>query len=758
MPFKSFLKFCIILIPVLVATALIFYTLMPKVVETVVLQKIKQIEALSDLEFDISHIGFSGINILDIQKGEGLKADSLFIGYSLKSLVKKRVERIAISGLRLDIDSYDAGNVPARQKKFDLKALLEPVLAYMGKTGSIEVQNSALTVNVLGRTLHVPVEARLDFNIKQRKMVLSGQVFAFSQKVEINAAADFNGDLETIDMQADDFMLGHISPFVSLIDPDLSVSGETDIRIAKQAGEEIRFSVSKIQIEKPARVEAKDIEAGISIEKGKIKFDGFLAAETLWTSTIRMKVRGGFVPAEGKRFSLYAENQGNDNLTVEYKGRTVVMEKPRFSLQVNSASSKLSAFFDAGFSRLEIPSLAIEMNGAKVHLPVRFPFKEDVETGGFGVSECFLPGGAALKVTGSVRQTRTGANLQGNAEVLNLPGIEFGFSGTAGVKDSGKKSFALEFSADRTKVNEKTFKRFLKERLDGIEFEALAAADGKIRYSEGKLESDLTVDIRQGHLAVDKIGLEMQNIQTKAGFDDVLGLESRPALTLRVEKVLMKKLVIENVRVVYTIESPASILVENANFKWCGGNVSAESFRVTPDKKSYDLVLYCDRLKLAGILETVADFEATGDGTVSGRIPVRFDGGDISFEDAFLFTSPGAGGHISLKNSSILTRGIPEDTARYTRMDLAREALKDYEYKWAKLFFDTQGEKLHVKLRFDGKPAEVLPFEYNRELGRFSRVDASSRGSRFQGIKIDVNLTLPFNQVLKYGKELDKLF
>jgi hypothetical protein len=43
-----------------------------------------------------------------------------------------------------------------------------------------------------------------------------------------------------------------------------------------------------------------------------------------------------------------------------------------------------------------------------------------------------------------------------------------------------------------------------------------------------------------------------------------------------------------------------------------------------------------------------------------------------------------------------------------------------------------------------------LPFIYKKELGRFARVDAKSKGSLFQGISLDVNLQLPLNQILRY--------
>ena len=87
-----------------------------------------------------------------------------------------------------------------------------------------------------------------------------------------------------------------------------------------------------------------------------------------------------------------------------------------------------------------------------------------------------------------------------------------------------------------------------------------------------------------------------------------------------------------------------------------------------------------------------------------------------------------------------------------------QEALKDFNYKWAKLKFHTQEDTLFVDMELDGKPSKILPFEYSKESGGFIRVDASSPGSHFQGIKLDVNLKLPFNEVIKSGNKLKSIF
>jgi hypothetical protein len=111
-----------------------------------------------------------------------------------------------------------------------------------------------------------------------------------------------------------------------------------------------------------------------------------------------------------------------------------------------------------------------------------------------------------------------------------------------------------------------------------------------------------------------------------------------------------------------------------------------------------------------------------------------------------------------IQNPEKLKAGIPVDAPGFSQLDLASEALKDFEYAWAKLTFDTQGETLTANMELDGKPGRVLPFEYRSDINSFVRVDAQSPGSRFQGIKLDVNLTLPFNQVMAFGNKMRKLF
>jgi hypothetical protein len=160
--------------------------------------------------------------------------------------------------------------------------------------------------------------------------------------------------------------------------------------------------------------------------------------------------------------------------------------------------------------------------------------------------------------------------------------------------------------------------------------------------------------------------------------------------------------------------------------------VDSGSLRITAGKQDYNMTLYCQRLELSRILEQLGSVNARGTGTVNGRIPIAYSSGVIRFDDGFLFSTPGETGRIQLSGTEVLTRGIPAGTPQFAQVDLAREALKDYAYSWAKLGLASEGEDFVMRLQFDGKPANPLPFIYKKEIGSFIRVEAGRKDRFFR--------------------------
>jgi hypothetical protein len=252
--------------------------------------------------------------------------------------------------------------------------------------------------------------------------------------------------------------------------------------------------------------------------------------------------------------------------------------------------------------------------------------------------------------------------------------------------------------------------------------------------------------------------MEVNNVQIDFALTDLFELRSFPHQQIQFDSATIGNILLNDGNVYFQMQSVDHFFIEKTSFKWCDGNVDTNAVILSIPIENVGVTFYCDRLKLAQVLEQLGGVKGEGEGAVNGRIPVRYENGKIIFDDGFLYSTPGDGGTIRLTGADVLMTGIPEGTPQFSQIDLAREALKHYSYDWAKLEITTQSDNLYMQLKMDGKPVEVLPFEYRQDFGGFIRVDAESPGSRFQGIRLDVNFNLPLDQVLKYGKGFQDIF
>jgi hypothetical protein len=170
----------------------------------------------------------------------------------------------------------------------------------------------------------------------------------------------------------------------------------------------------------------------------------------------------------------------------------------------------------------------------------------------------------------------------------------------------------------------------------------------------------------------------------------------------------------------------------------------------------YDMVLYCDRLNLAQVLEQLGGAKADGTGSVNGRIPIKFKNGKLTFNNGFLYSTPGNGGTVHVKAAETIMAGIPRGTPQFSQLELAKAALEDYDYNWVRLKITSKGENIVLKISFDGKPSKPLPFVYDKKFGGFVHIKSGKQVSNFQGIRLNVNFSFPLNKLLRYRNVFDR--
>ncbi len=405
----------------------------------------------------------------------------------------------------------------------------------------------------------------------------------------------------------------------------------------------------------------------------------------------------------------------------------------------------------------ELVDKKVEIRDLNLVLPIAWPPMTASDKGKLNVSSIRWKNRDLGYMEGEMRQVNKGAvfDLEFNGRMI--PGMNIILSGNGGLAPGNKPFLDLDIDLDHYNLPDELILDKIHPALVGLHARGVVKADAEISLRENRMKSRLDMSLEKGRLTIPDKEIEMSGIHFALSIPDLMDFHTEPAQMLTIDKLVTGGIEMHDAKVKFQIESPQSILWESATVKWCGGNISTQSFRSSMPAASHEITLYCDRLNVSEILNQLGAFNAKGKGTVNGKIPVEIKGGKIMFKDGFLYSTPGDGGLVRITGTEVLTAGIPMDTPQFAQLELAREALKDYRYNWVKLILNTRGEELYLTMKMDGKPEKPLPFVYRKDLGGFARVDADSPGSNFQGINIDVNFMIPLNSILKYGTSVRDL-
>jgi hypothetical protein len=412
----------------------------------------------------------------------------------------------------------------------------------------------------------------------------------------------------------------------------------------------------------------------------------------------------------------------------------------------------------SGHLQLSTGKIADSVQQAEIKkVSVDFPFQwpqPGRDRGELGIGPLTWQGLDLGSLTGRLQQRGKGVEISGLYTLGLVPGLKGDLSGTLSMDDDApamRMKLHLHHPGDAGEID---LGRFL-PRAAGMVVKADLDAVVDVGLADGRLTGRLTSQIDNGHVLSAEKDLAITGITAGLTIPDLPAFKSAPDQKIVFKKASLGDIQLTDGEFEFQLESGRTIFLEKSSFKWCRGSVYAEGMRISPDRAEYDLTLYSDRLNLAEVLNQIGSIHAGGDGTVSGRIPIRYAGGDISINNGFLFSAPGEGGIIYLNKTDILTAGLPKNSPQYGQIDLAREALKNYRYDWAKVLLNSEGKDLHVTLSFDGRPTRSLPFIYDKKKGGFVRDKEARQLSEFKGLSLDVNFRIPLNELIGYKKLLE---
>lgn len=726
-------------------------------------------------EFRIRDAGLFSADIGPVRLGggDGVRLSNVHVTYTPASLKAGRVHSVELDGVSLSC-SWDG-------EKFDL-----PVLGLLPQSednagpaelpelplDAIVVRDSVLRCDIKGTELSVPFSARLR---PGDSYGFEGVLRPRDQEVAVTGSLGPTANDLRLALSTSGFRLGAVNDVLPLpvtgrldlgLEAELDLSrpegltagftlaaGDADLSAlgvdladgavinarGRVAEKQITFSLEPVAIAEPVPVTVAIVSGSASESSLFAQFDAEGAGVEI----------GGRLEADraGDEWDVALTAVNTDNLTVDASGRVIHLAGFSFSLAGLAGPDRADVVLDCSTRGAALGDAGFTSQGLRLTLPLKWPAPERHKPGTLKLSGLRFKDRQLGAVAATVRQQGTDLSYAGTLFTELLPGLRVPFSGLASMTS---RDATLNFSVDKYVLPADFDPAALDKSLKGLTLSGTLGVDGAVRVDANGVDSRAGALFSDGALAMSEGGTTVTGIRLAVESPDLLSMRTAPAQKLTFGTLNAGNINLTDGEVAFQLEPGPVVLVEAAGFKWAGGHVASRAFRVKPGGDEYNLTLFCSNLKLSAILSQLGLARAQGEAALSGELPVAWNKGKISFNSGFLHSTPGEGGVIQVEAMEDLVTSIPEGTPQRGQIELAREAVRDFEYKWVRIKADTVGEDLLVRLSMDGKPRSTLPFVYRREFGGFMRVTGDVKGSNFQGLRLDVNFSVPLDRILLY--------
>ena len=288
-------------------------------------------------------------------------------------------------------------------------------------------------------------------------------------------------------------------------------------------------------------------------------------------------------------------------------------------------------------------------------------------------------------------------------------------------------------------------------KMSEMVFNGKAELKSNLNFKKGKLAASAKFEIHNANIEDKKKEFLIKNLNVGFHIPNLMEIRSAPSQKLSFDSLKCGEIEFGRGDLQFQLESKKSFFLEKSEIKWCGGHVDFGAIRINFDKpENVDFTFYCDRLNVANLLNQLKVAKATGGGKVAGRIPIKYNDGKLVIQNGFLYSTPGEGGKIQLaefEGSELANSNL--------QISIAKEALKEYNYKWIKITFNTTKESLMMRLELDGAPDRYLPFAFDEKQGMKYEKNAKAN---FQGISFDIGFNIPIDDIIYYGNKTSNLF
>lgn len=269
--------------------------------------------------------------------------------------------------------------------------------------------------------------------------------------------------------------------------------------------------------------------------------------------------------------------------------------------------------------------------------------------------------------------------------------------------------------------------------LEGHLSAKLSASIQMSYHVDSGLSESVALECENGFFASADFSTTMNGIEMKMHSDQIFSMNTGPSQIFTWKSFKSQGMEFVDGKIFWQWERQQKLFIESLKLGWCKGTLSLLPIRLDETRNDFDFTFFCERVELAEVLKSFKVGEVEGEGELGGKISFSFKHGKWRFADTYLYSDPAKEGRLLIKEAQMLDQAMGQ-----SQLQLARESLKDYKYKWAKINFVSENDNLVLKLVMDGKPNGLLPFRFDPESAQFI-YDKSSPGVDLKGLKLNTN-------------------
>jgi len=381
----------------------------------------------------------------------------------------------------------------------------------------------------------------------------------------------------------------------------------------------------------------------------------------------------------------------------------------------------------------------LALAGIAADVPLVWNLKTPPEPGRFAVKSINLAGSTLPEFSGTLGL----ADMRGDFTVAwePLPGAKLRLEGTAASGTRGPSARAYVSLPLAMITDEEALGRLVPQ-LKGVLAGGSFALDGYVRVSADGIVPNLALTVLDGTFKSKAWEADAEGVYATVRINSL-----RPMLTPRqelqvalVRHAKIGKLDVSDGFVAFRIEPKEAeagrptgwtAYVQRGEWGWVGGRLYVEDLRFDPAAAEHTLVINARDLKLAGLLSLIPKEEATGVGSLDGKLPVTIGTWpNIRFGEGELRTAPGQSGWFRIKNTEILGTVLEGTDNRFRTEDLYVEiknrlinGFRDFEYDELSVVFVKEGDGLVARVNTRGRARTGVRQEFGDVTMNFLHFD-----------------------------------